>query len=256
MNRFLWTLAALLVLAPGVRAQDMNLSQVLIDGEGWQKVAAPPGAMIFIERDARGNRCVYHLKDRKLVYEPARSEKTIVAEDIVIGGLALRNDGALYYTVPEQQVVYLYEPGGKPRKVAAGFGRPTGIVLSPDQGTLIVADANDRCLWALRIDPDMSLVHKERYYDVWVPRGQKVSGTTALTVDAVGRVYAATRYGVQMFDPTGRLSGILEVPTKDEPGPAIGFGGKEADVLHVLYGDQIYARKLKAKGVLPEKPKQ
>lgn len=230
-----------------VSAQDMNLSQVLIDGEDWQKGAAVAKDAGWDAQDARGHRYEYSAKNREITHFPPQSKDgKVVVADVTIGGMAVKNGGALYYTVPEQQVVYLLEPGRAPRRVAAGFGRPTGIVLTPDQGTLVVADANDKCLWAYRVDPDRNLVHKERYYDVWVPRGQTVSGVTALTVDAAGRVYAATRYGVQMFDPTGRLSGILQAPAKGDPGPISGFDG---DVLQVQYGDRIFGRKLKAKGV-------
>jgi sugar lactone lactonase YvrE len=120
---------------------------------------------------------------------------------------------------------------------------------------MIVGDAADKCLWTLRVDPDGSLVHKDRYFAVWVPRREAASGTARVTVDAVGRVYATTKYGVQMFDPTGRFSGIFTNPPGYVPGP-IAFGGPEGDVLYVACGDKLYGRKTKTKGVLFGEKKQ
>ena len=42
MTRALLTAATLLALAPVATAQDMPLSQILIDGEGWKKAEGKP----------------------------------------------------------------------------------------------------------------------------------------------------------------------------------------------------------------------
>ncbi len=57
---------------------------------------------------------------------------------------------------------------------------------------------------------------------------------------------------MQIFDPIGRLAGILAPPT--EVGGTIGriaFTGKNLDELTVVFGDQTYTRKMKSQGLAP-----
>jgi enterochelin esterase family protein len=112
----------------------------------------------------------------------------------------------------------------------------------------VVADAEGRHLWAFRIEADGRLTFGEPYYPLRVKPGQADAGVTALATDAAGRVYAATPLGVQVFDPTGRLAGVLLKPAA-APLTALTFGGKDLDTLYVACGDRIYARKTKAKGL-------
>ena len=67
---------------------------------------------------------------------------------------------------------------------------------------------------------------------------------SSLTVDMAGRIYAATPLGVQVFDPTGRLSGVLLPPARGE----MKLLGWEKDVLVVWIGERKYTRKMNAMG--------
>ena len=97
---------------------------------------------------------------------------------------------------------------------------------------------------------------KEAYYPPRLVRGEQSTGVAGIAVDTEGRIYASTRAGVQMFDPTGRLSGVLAKPATPALGP-ITFGGPEGTTLYVACGDKVFARKTKAKGVFPsQKAKQ
>lgn len=208
----------LLILAAPAAAQDMPLSQVLIDGEGWKRV------------------------------DPSHPESSLVRrmagrERVVTG------KGTAYVIVPVEQAVYHID-GTRKRKVAERLGTPAGITLTPDQGTLYVGDAGSKYLWAFRVEPDGSLAHGERYASLRARAGQSVSRVAGLTVDTVGRIYATSAEGVQIFDPTGRLSGVLLPPG---PGPLTGlrFGGPERNTLLVVCGTEVWARKTQAQG-LPE----
>ncbi len=132
--------------------------------------------------------------------------------------------------------------------------RPAGIALWPDRHTLVVGDAEGKHLWALRIEKDGSLSCGDRYYAPRVKPGQAASGVTVLTVDSKGLLYACTPLGVQVFDPTGRMCGVVHNPDGKTP-TAIAFGGPERDILYVLSGENIYGRKIQAKGVAPGEKK-
>jgi enterochelin esterase family protein len=69
-----------------------------------------------------------------------------------------------------------------------------------------------------------------------------------LAVDDKGRLYACTPLGVQVFDPTGRLSGVMLKPCDGEL-TAAAFGGDKGDLLFVLCGDKVFVRKTKSQAV-------
>ena len=70
---------------------------------------------------------------------------------------------------------------------------------------------------------------------------------TALMVDSNGRIYAGTKLGIQIFDPTGRLCGVLALPTPGEP-EHLGWEGPAKDRLVVWIGEKKFARAMQATG--------
>ena len=76
------------------------------------------------------------------------------------------------------------------------------------------------------------------------------AGTAALTMDRDGRLYAATRMGVQVLDRNGRVRAIL--PLAAGAVTALAFGGADFSTLYVSCVDgKLYRRKLKVVGALP-----
>ncbi len=71
--------------------------------------------------------------------------------------------------------------------------------------------------------------------------GLQVGG---LATDTDGRIYAATEIGVQVFDPTGRLCGVM-TPAARGKAELMTF---EGDQLTLWIGDVKYTRKLNATG--------
>jgi sugar lactone lactonase YvrE len=74
-----------------------------------------------------------------------------------------------------------------------------------------------------------------------------------MTVDTDGRLYVATRLGLQFFDQAGRVNAIISKPQDAWLANAC-FGGKGLDTLYVTCGDKVFKRKTKAKGVLSWQP--
>jgi sugar lactone lactonase YvrE len=67
-----------------------------------------------------------------------------------------------------------------------------------------------------------------------------------MRVDRDGRLYVATRMGVQVCDQAGRVNCII--PTPNGKVSNFSFGGENLDTLYATCGDKIYARKLKVQG--------
>ncbi len=155
---------------------------------------------------------------------------------------------AVYFTDPLNKKVWYVSPQGKKRVVDEGIERPNGLILWPDQGTLVVADTLGPYLWTFRVEPDGSLSHKQPYYTLRMVPGQMGSGADGMTVDAFGRLYVATHAGLQVFDPTGRMSGVILKP-QNKFLSNVAFGGPNLGTLYVTCSDKVYRRPTKVRGV-------
>jgi len=97
-------------------------------------------------------------------------------------------------------------------------------------------------VWSFRVDADGGLSSGERYMTLVVPPDRKDSGGDGSTVDAQGRTYVTSHAGIQMFDWTGRLGGVIAKPT----GKGIvscAFAGPGRAYLYVCASDSVYRRK-------------
>ena len=69
----------------------------------------------------------------------------------------------------------------------------------------------------------------------------------SVMVDSAGRIYAGTKLGIQVFDPTGRLCGVLALPMSGQP-EHLGWEGGAKDRLVVWIGDKKFTRAMHATG--------
>ncbi|MFN3649444.1 MAG: SMP-30/gluconolactonase/LRE family protein [Armatimonadota bacterium] len=142
--------------------------------------------------------------------------------------------------------VWLVRPDGKKQVVDTGLEQASGITLSPDQTLLYVADGRTHWIYSYQIQSDGTLKHKQQYYWIHSPDTSEDSGAADMAVDREGRLYVATRMGVQVCDQPGRVHCILPVPGGQVT--SLTLGGAELDTLYVTTGDAVYRRKLGAKG--------
>ena len=77
-----------------------------------------------------------------------------------------------------------------------------------------------------------------------------------MKVDRDGRLYVATRLGIQVCDQAGRVHFIM--PTPNGRVSNLCFGGADGKTLFAMCGDKVYQRKLKVAGAQaylpPHKP--
>jgi len=189
---------------------------------------------------------------RILAYDMIGRE-TVVAEDIAGNGIVVANNGDLYVTNPsggqdpEAGKVWLIRPGEKPRAVDTGFRSANGITLSPDQGLVYVADYRSHWVYSYQIQPDGALANKQRYYWLHTPDNEDQSFADGMKTDRDGRLYVATRLGIQVCDQAGRVNAII--PTPNGRITDLCFGGAKNDVLYATCGEQVYRRKVGVAGV-------
>ena len=191
-----------------------------------------------------------------VAYEP-NGKPTVIADGFRGNDLVVKHDGGIYVTNPgwngtDPSRVWYISPRGEKKVVDTGLRFSNGITLSPDQSLLYVADSRTHWVYSYQVQPDGSLADKQKYYHLHVPDTADDSGADGLRVDQDGRLYVATRMGVQICDQAGRVNCI--VPTPNGRLSNFTFGGEQLDTLYATCGDKVYARKLKVKGAPAFKP--
>lgn len=123
---------------------------------------------------------------------------------------------------------------------------PKAITLSPDQTLLYVADSSSHWVYAYQIQGDGSLAAKQKFFWLHGPEDAPDAGIAGLCTDREGRLYVATRMGIQICDQAGKVQCIL--PTPNGYPTDICFGGENFDTLYAISGNSIFKRKLKTQG--------
>jgi sugar lactone lactonase YvrE/enterochelin esterase-like enzyme len=188
---------------------------------------------------------------RVVAYDPATAKEEVIAEQIAANDLVVNHAGGIYVTEPDARRVWYISPAPQRKKRIVDFGiqRPNGVILTPDQSQLVVADTNGPNMFLFQIQKDGSLKYKQPYFALRVNPTDPDGGADGLTIDRDGRLYVASRAGLQVFDQTGKVNAILRKPQNAWLANAC-FGGKDRDTLYVACGDKVYKRKVKPRGVL------
>ena len=185
----------------------------------------------------------------KIVAYDAAGKAAVIASGLQGNDLVVANNGNIYATNPGgggPSKVWLIKPNGEKKVVDTGLGYANGVTLSPDQTLLYVDDSRSHWVYSYQIQPDGTLQFKQRYYWLHVPDTADDSGADGLRVDSEGRLYVATRMGIQVCDQAGRVNAILPTPNGNVSN--ITFGGENFDTLFATCGGKVYRRKLKVKG--------
>ncbi len=186
-----------------------------------------------------------------LSYGPDGQPK-IVAEGFKGNDLVVAHNGNIYATDPlsvkgETSQVWLIRPDGTKQVVDSGAVRfSNGIALSPDQSLLYVADHRSHWVYSYQVQPDGTLLNRQRYYWLHTPDADDQSYADGMRVDRDGRLYVATRLGIQVCDQAGKVQCIL--PTPNRRVANVVFGGAAFDTLYATCGDKVYKRRLNTVG--------
>jgi sugar lactone lactonase YvrE/enterochelin esterase-like enzyme len=188
-------------------------------------------------------------RKRIVAYGMDGSEET-VAEDVNSNDLVVTARGEIYFTDPPGHRVWLIDARRNKRVVHEGLEFPNGIILSPDQAFLSVADSRGRWVWSFQIQADGSLAHGQPFYRLEIPDESSATGADGMTVDSLGYLYVTTRIGLQVFDQPAHHVAIINKPHSG-PLSNVVFGGPELNLLYVTAGDRVFRRKVSRTGVLP-----
>ena len=198
-------------------------------------------------------------KSRVISINPTTWEVKEVVANVAPNDLAVGSDGSIYITETQHQRITRIEiKTGELTIVDTGIKLPNGIVLTNDQGTLAVSDYGGEHVWLFRVNPNGSLDGKLPSLTMRLPIDpngefksnepppyQSASRGDGSAVDKSGRFYVTSALGVQIFDPTGRHSGVLPPPLEGQPLTSCTLAGLNHEYLYVTNGNTVFRRKLK-----------
>jgi len=254
-----------LLAASAVNAQDMPLSDFLIPSEGWKKVEGKFTPVFGLSNQkGAGNSLIVWNADNKaqaLIGGDGKPITSDLAGMIATPRLFIPGNGFAYALGDDSRSLRITHFPDKSVKVAdmtLPVGKATALAATPDKSSLLIGDGAGKHVWVYRIEKDGMLSAGEKYITLRAlpyvastlnekPRQEPRSDVSAFGFDSAGRIYAATNIGVQVFDPTGRLCGVLTNPSVDGV-TAMCFGGEKGDRLFIGCGSEIYSRRLNAKG--------
>lgn len=231
-----------------------------IPGSKTYRIGPDGKASVFLGDSKRGNGQAFGPDGRlyavatgagQVVAYDAEGKAAVIADGFRGNDLVVAHDGGVYVTNPasagaEPSKVWYISPKGEKRVVDTGLKFSNGVALSPDQSLLYVADSRSHWVYSYQVQPDGSLAHKQRYFHLHVPDTADDSGADGMRVDRDGRLYVATRLGIQVCDQAGRVNCII--PTPNGKVANLCFGGDTFDTLYATCGDRVYKRKVKVKG--------
>ncbi len=211
---------------------------------------------IWRENSGNSNGLTFDLQGRLIACEHgnrrvSRTEKdgtiTVIADQYKGKRLnspndcVVRSDGMIFFTDPPYGVrpgekeltfhgVYCVTPGEEPVLLTKDFDRPNGIAFSPDENIIYIADSSNRNhIRKFRVDKDGSLKDGEVFVEIGTPDGIKV--------DSKGNLYATSRIGVAVFNPSGQQIAVIKV--SEQPANCA-FGGKDNKTLYITARTGFY----------------
>jgi enterochelin esterase-like enzyme/sugar lactone lactonase YvrE len=178
----------------------------------------------------------------------ASGKGRLVASGVHGRYILARPDGALYVSGPgvkegDVDRVWLVQNGGS-TMVDSGIKHATGLAYRPDQWLLSVADGASKWVYSYQINPDGTLLNKERFFPLLVRDWEDDAGAESVCYAQEGQMLVATRAGIQICADDGPTQVILPMPDRSRV-QGVCLGGPEHNTLFAFCGDKVWQRKVK-----------
>lgn len=186
---------------------------------------------------------IYPEAHKKTLAENYQGEKFGRTNDLVVSskGVVYFTDSGANGPVPTwlgpvgKPAVYRVAVNGALSRVSNDIERPNGIQLSPDEKVLYVANTSGEYVLAFDLSEDGKIGAKRNFAKLagWgkADNGTFTSGADGLAVDAAGRLFVATRAGIEVFSASGEALGIIALPKAPQN---LAFAGTNKSVLYVV----------------------
>ena len=218
----------------------------------------PAGRANGLFLDKKGN--VWVCADEKNeIWEISKNKKVTVVlkgfEGKPFNGpndLYIMKNGGIYFTDPffvrdywenkemrqKEQAVYYLKPDHKTLvKINSGLIQPNGIICTPDEKTIYIADMKGRKTYTYTVNKDGSLTDKKVFCDM---------GSDGIVLDKEGNLYL-TGSGVTVFDKEGKKLGNIRVPEGWTAN--LCFGGSDNKSLFITASKGLYRMRMQVEGI-------
>jgi gluconolactonase len=241
-----------------------------IEGAGVSVYRAPSGFGNGQTRDRQGRLIACSHRDRCLFRTELDGAVTRLVDrhhgrrlnspnDVVV-----KSDGTIWFTDPlygiqtdyeggrqlseQPAALYRFDPEtGELAVAAADFDGPNGLVFSPDESLLYVAETGDQTsdnpkqhIRVFNVGPTGRLTGSEIFHKI------EPGYADGLCVDEDGNLWSSAGDGVHCIDPEGQLLGKIIVPNRVSN---LTFGGARKNRLFIAGSQTLYAIFLNRRGV-------
>ena len=189
-------------------------------------------------------------KDKRVLAGEFEGKRFNAPNDLVIDSA-----GGVYFTDPmfrapqplpqRVQGVYYRSADGKLSRVVGDAPAPNGVLLSRDEKMLYVLPSMTAEMQAYPVEAPGQLGNMRVFCKVQNPPGRNNGGCDGATIDEHGNLYLTTALGLQVFSPSGKSLGVIEVP--EQPSNCT-FGGPDGKTLYVTARTSLYSFKMLVKG--------
>jgi len=269
---------------------------LLTSGEGNINLRDKSGKSSVYRKQAGSNGLMFDRQGRLVICEPVQRRVTRLEKDGNLTVLAseyagkrfnqpndltMDSQNRLYFSDPcygdrsqmeltdatgrKVEGVYRIDLNGKvTRIITHEVDRPNGLVITPDDKYLFVADNNNntaggaRKLWRFDLKPDGSVdVRTQKLIYDW----KTTRGPDGMKLDAQGRLFVAgglnkpnpphetadpATAGVYVFSPDGKLLQFIPIPRDETTNCA--FGGDDLKTLFVTSGGSLWSMRVNTPG--------
>lgn len=196
--------------------------------------------------------CCQAGKVRQVVTVDTTGKIEVIAKNIQSNDLVVTEDGWVYVTETKTASIVIISPSNEVKRFKTKMVRPNGITLSVGQNFLNVSDHGSDKVWSYSIQKDGGLTNEQSYMYLRTRDKMLASKGDGMATDAYNRYYVTSDMGIQMYDPTGRMGGVILNPL-GKPVNSIEFAGPERSYMYICGKDAIYRRKTRSIGILPFK---
>jgi gluconolactonase len=216
---------------------------LMFDGQGRMLACEMDGQLVAIDMSSKMATILAGQYDGKRFNAP---------NDLVVD-----RAGGVYFTDPRyrapmplpqgKEAVYYRAADGKVTRLIDDIPAPNGVILSIDEKTLYVIPSVQKQMMAYPVEAPGRIGAGKVFCNL--KQGEETTdagnGGDGLTIDTKGNLYITSRLGVQVFNPHGKLLGIIEFPEQ----PAnVTFGGGDGKMLYVTARTSLYRVPMESTG--------
>lgn len=211
--------------------------------------------------NAKGEIVACEMDGRIVALDPKTKKARVIADKYdgkrfnAPNDLVLDKAGGVYFTdpifrapkpLPQGKLgVYYVDAEGRVTRLIDNLPNPNGVILSPDEKTLYVIPSGQADMMEYPVLSPGKIGEGKVFCTLKQPKGKKGTGGDGLTVDTKGNLYITSGLGLQVFNPAGRLLGVIAFPEQ----PAnVTFGGPDMKTLYVTARTSLYSAPMEAIG--------